>query len=456
MKKYNFLVLLIPALLCACGPNKEGQTNKGENKPSNSFVMPAFTFKDAEEVAINITKPGIEVTNVEVINIPDSGIKVADWDNCNIKLHVSYNDNTSEDFPFLVKHFPIETRHYLGELGHHNIEIAINNHSTVFGFNVVRNPDFKGYRCQFYDAYVQGQVYETTVGYYQNVTYAGQELPDHVVGTEFLRTFIGWDYPLDNIHQDMIFGSVYRDTEKRFYGDSVKEGQSHLVSTYKDEDSGTYNVLAYLGRVHRVALNYGETIYHKHGDEQVDLSLQDLSFYNQRWEQLNKDILGYGLRYNFDNTAGQYLFGSNTGFGQGTTFLSAFESMYEQTSYTTTLDSGLAVTTSNYPNYATVYAMASDHKADTVTVLSELETGYYRAAVVANFDVYVSVNISKLANGKFELSPNSKFMFSPIITSVDVIAQFSETEDFINTYDKKVEYSNKMFYDIALGLNWGN
>ena len=452
MKKTNLLILLIPALLFSCTP----KTSESLDNSSSENPGPIFTYTEPEEVAINVTKTGIEVVSVDVINIPDSGIKIAEWDNSNIKLHVSYNNNTSEDFDFLVKHIPLASRHYLGEIGHHNIEILVSVHSTKFGFNIVKNPDFAGYKCTFIDSYSKGQVYEATVGYYQTVTYEGQSFPDHPVGTEFFRHFIGWDYPLDNVHQDMIYNSVYRDTEKRFYGDSVMEGHSNVVSTYKNEDDGTIHVLTYLGRVHRVAINYGKTVYHEQGDDAVELNLQDLHLYNQRWEQLNKETLTYGIQYNFDNTVGQYLFGNNSSLTSAPIFLSAFESMYEQISYETVLDTGASVTTSSYPNYATAYAVAADHKDESKTVASDAETGYYRMAVVANFDAYVSVSFKKLANGKYSLENNSKYMFSPVITSVDVLAQFSETEDFINNYDKKVEFSNKILYEIALGLDWGN
>ena len=454
MKNNKLIILLIPALLFACTPKK---TDTSSSSSSEEIVdTPTFTFSAAEEVAIDVTKAGVEVLTVDVINIPERGIKVADWDNSNIKLRVSYNDSTTEDFPFMVKHIPLESRHYLGELGHHNIEIMISGHSTKFGFDIIRNPDFPGYRCQFIDSYSQGQMYEVTVGYYQNAIYEGPEFPDHPVGTEYLRAFIGWDYPLDNVHQDMIYNSVYRDTEKRFYGDNLKDGESHVVSTYKDTEDGTISVLTYLGRVHRVALNYGNVVHHQKGDEVMELSLRDLNLFNERWEQLNKDILNYGLQYNYDSTANQHLFGSTTALTVSPMFLSAFETMYSQTSYSVTLDSGIAVTTSSYPNYATVYGLASTHRDDKVSVTSDLESGYYRAAIVCNFDVYASVTFSKLANGKYNLETHSKYMFSPITTSLDVLAQFSETEEFVNTYDKKVELSNKMLLDIAKGLDWGN
>ena len=447
MKKLSLLILLIPTLLLGCSNNI---------KTSKQDPLFGFTYTAAEEVAIDVSRPGVEVVSVEVINIPDSGIKIADWDNSNIKFHVSYNDSTTEDFDFLVKHIPLDQRHYLGEIGHHNIELLINGISTKFGFNIIKNPDFTGYRCTFNDSYSEGTVYETTVGYYQTVTYEGPSFPYHAVGTEYIRSFIGWDYPLTNVHQDMVYNSVYRDTEKRFYGDSVKEGESHVVSTYADESDGAIHVLTYLGRVHRAAFNYSETIYHERGDESVELSFQDIKMFNERWEQLNKNIVNYGLHYSFDNTTGQYLFGSNNALTNAPTFLSAFESIYPQVSYTTTLDNDFEITTSSYPNYATVYGMARDHIDETKTVGTNLETGYYRLAIVANFDAFVSVSFKKLANGKYSLEKNSKYMFAPVTTSIDVIAQFSETEDFINTFDKKVEFSNTMLYNIAVGLDWGN
>ena len=460
MKKTHLLLLLIPALLASCSANStnEPSTTSGNSEATTSsnkdIRRPTFKYVAPEEVAINITKVGVEVTSVEVINIPDSGIKIADWDNSNIKLHVSYNDSTTEDFDFLVKHIPLESRHYLGEIGHHSIEILVNGHSTTFGFNIINNPDFLGYTCTFIDSYSHGEVYETTVGYYQNVTYAGPDFPEHVVGTEFIRKFIGWDYPLDNVHQDMTYNSVYRDTEKRFYGDAVAEGQNNVVSTYKDTDNDTIHALLYLGRIHRVAMNYGATVYHQNGDEAVELSFQELTLFNERWVELNKDSVSYGIRYLFDNTTGQYLFGSSTALTTSPIYLSNFENIYDQTSCSIRLDTGAVITTSDSPNYSTVYSIASEHKDETVSVASDKETGYYRIAVVASFDAYVSVSFSKLAYGKYRLETNSKFVFAPVVASVDVCAQFSETEDFINNFDKKIELSNTMLYNVAQGLDW--
>ena len=454
MKKLNLIILLLPALLCSCGPDK---SNEKASNLNNQNTGPLFVYNEPEESAINVSKKGVEIVSVEVTNVPDAGIKIADWDSANVKLHVKYDDATTEDFPLLVKHLPINARHYLGELGHHNIEIMVNGHSTKFGFNIIKNDDFKGYKCEFIDAYSEGKVYETTVGYYQNVSYGGPLLPDHPAGTEFFRSFVGWDYPLENVHQDMTYNAVYQDVEKRYYGDNVAEGQSHVVSTYKDEDSGAYHVLSYLGHMHRVTINYGKTIYHKKGDEAKELSFYDLSLYNERWMEINNNAVKYGLNYSFDNTVGQYLFGTNNAFGgTGSTFLSAFESMYSANTYDTVLETGESYTTSPYPNHKYVYAKAGECINDKRTVESSAETGYYRMAAVLNFDIYLSFSVTKLANGKYELGPSSKFLLSPIVTSLDVLAQYSRDEEFGNNFTKKLEYSNKMFYDIALGLDWGN
>jgi len=453
MKKNKLIILLLPTLLLSgCGSKSTETTTTNTNVSFGS----SFRYLKAEEVPIDITKAGVEVTSVEVIGIPDSGIKVAEWDNAGIKLHVSYNDSTSEDFPFLVKHLPLDQRHLLGVIGHHNIEICVNGHSTKFGFNIIKNADFNGYKCQFVDTYTQGVVYETTVGYYENVAYGGSLLPDHPTGEEFITSFVGWNYPLEYVHQDMIYNSVYKDNEKRYYGDSVQEGTDQVVSTFKDTETGNYHVLAYLGRVHRIPFNYSETIYHKKGDADIELSFLPLELYNERWDTMNKNIVKYGLNYSFDNNVGQYLFGSNNAFGSSPNCLSAFESMYAKNTYHTTLDTGISYDTSAYPNYKTSYLHAESHINDKRTVTSDAETGYYRLAGVMNYDAYISFCLTKLNNGKFQLSPNSKFVFAPIVESVDVLAQFSETEEFVNNFAKKVEYSNKLFYETALGLDWGN
>ena len=456
MKKNRFLILLIPALICSCKAKLPENPANNENNNTLNNAGPSFVYKEAKEEPIDISTDGMEVTDIDVINIPNAGIKVGMWDDANIKLHVSYSDNSSEDFDFKVKHFPLEQRHHLGEIGHHNLQILINGFTTKFGFNIVKNPEFKGYKCKFIDSYTGEQKYETTVGYYENVAYGGDVLPDHPTDVDFISTFIGWDYPTEYVHQDMIYTSVYRDVEKRYYGYSVKAGESHVVSTYYDKDNAAWNVLSYIGRVHRVAVNYSETIYHQKGDEDKELSFLSMDLFNERWDETNKNIVKYGLDYSFDNTVGQHLFGSNNSFGSSPTCLSAFESMYKKNTYDTTLDTGEAITTSPYPGYKSVYNKANSVANVKKTVTSDLETGYYRLAATMTFDVYLSFSLTKLNNGKFELATNSKFHMSPRVESIAESLQWSSTSEFINNFDKKAEYSNKMFYDIALGLDWGN
>ena len=450
MKK---VLSLLPVLLF-CIATVGCQNNKTTSTEEPPFGIDHFVYTEAEEAPIDVKKEGCEILYINIVNIPSGGIKATKWDDYNIKFDVTYSDGTNQQFPFLTKHFPINSRHYLGEVGHHDIEMVVNNVSKKVGFDIIKNPDFNGYKCVFIDSR-DGQVkYETTVGYYKTVHYAGEIPANQEKDNDIVNTFAGWNYPLENVHQDMIYTSHYRDIEKRFYSLNIDESYNPVIATHKEENS--MFALGYLGRVLAAPINYGETIYHEKGDESVNLRFNKLNPYSDIWNQTNESIFNNSLNYSFNATAAQYLLGTNGSFNSNPTFLSNFEGMYEVTTQLVLLENKLMYYSSTNSSFKTCYDWAEAKVGESKYVYSNDDTGYYRLALTCSFDIYVSLEFEKLSNDKYKLNGTSELFFSPVDDSLFVRKQFSEYDGFGNYFNHTINYSNETLLNIAKSLDWEN
>ena len=451
-KLLPILLFCVSLIGCHRGGKPSSSSSSSEEPP---FTTDTFVYTAAEEAPIDVKKEGCEILYIDVINIPSEGIKATKWDDYNIKFKVTYNDGTSQEFPFLTKHFPISSRQFLGEVGHHNIEMVVNNVSKRVGFDIIKNPDFKGYDCVFIDSRDGQTLYKTTVGYYKNVTYAGEIPANQEKNYEVINTFVGWNYPLEYVHQNMVYTAHYRDVEKRFYGIGLSDEDNPVIATVKKENS--IQVLGYLGRVFSVPINYGPTKYHVQGEEERDnLHFNKVNPYSEMWNETNQSIFDNTLNYSFNATAAQYLLGNNSSFDNNPTFLSNFESMYEFTTKLMLLENGLMVYTSTNPGFKLCYDWAESAASESKYLLAGDDTGYYRLALTCSFDFYVSLEFEKLNNNKFMLKGTSKLFFSPLDDTVYVRKQFSENGDFGNYFGHKINYSNETLLKIAKSLDWEN
>ena len=448
-KKFRLLpILLFCIVIVGC---KHENTSSSEEH----FGHDHFVYTAAEEVPIDVKKEGCEILYINIANIPSEGIKVAKWDDYNIKFDVTYSNGTTDQFPFLTKHFPISSRHFLGEVGHHNLEMMVNGFTTKVGFDIIKNPEFNGYDCVFIDSRDGNVIYKTTVGYYKNVVYEGEIPANQEKDKEIINTFVGWNYPLEYVHQNMVYTTHYRDVEKRFFGIGVSPTDNPVVSTVK-EDSSIF-ALGYLGRVLSVPINYGKTIYHIKGEEESEnLHFNKINPYSDIWNETNQSIFDNTLNYSFNSDAAQYLLGNNGSFTNNPTFLADFESMYEITTKLMLLENGLMVYTSTNPSFKLCYDWVRNAASESKYLLANDDTGYYRLALTCSFDIYVSLEFEKLNSDKYKLSGNSKLFFSPLEDSVYLRRQFSENEEFGNYFNHKINYSNETFLNIAKSLDWGN
>ena len=138
----KIISLLIILFLSGCSGNNQVSTSIANETPTSTStptevvdeeeeVVPPYEYPDgwsykaANEEAIIVTKDTVEVSSIEVRGIPKTGIKVACFDEYEIYLDVLYNDASTESIRLLEKHIPIKYRHYLGEVGHHSISLAV-------------------------------------------------------------------------------------------------------------------------------------------------------------------------------------------------------------------------------------------------------------------------------------------------------------------------------------------
>ena len=412
-----------------------------------------FNYIPAEQEFLNVSKAGADVLSITVTNIPRSGIKIAMWDTYDIKFHVTYSNNTTEDYPFLVKHFPLESRHYLGEVGRHTIELLVNGVTTRFGFDIIKNKDFKEYNCKFINSNTGKTIYSTTVGYYQTAKFEGVTPANwEATHPDRVFSFNGWDHPLDNICQDMVFYTKWKALEKRYYGVNISGDANKVL--YTSKNGNKVNTLLYLGRVKSAPMNRSETIYYKQNDSAYTFKFNPISPYGDTWDELNNSIFNYAIKYTFNPIYGSYLYGSTIGLSKSPIFLNGIESMYNASSKSRLLENGVLIDTSIYNSFDTCLYYASQYANYSATTLPDYETGYYRMILSADFDVYLSCAFSSLGNGKYQLEPNPKFTFSPVATSVTTYVQYSVDGEFGNQFDKYIELSNKTLYEVANKIGW--
>lgn len=461
MKKLTILLPFACLLLSSCGCSKNTPVIDEDNKVNEeepSIIVEEsqpFRYTPLEEELIVVDQDGLEVFEIEVIDIPRDGIKACSWDDYDIKLRVHYNDGSTQDYPFKEKHIPLASRHYLGELGHHNIEIIVNGHTAKFGFDIFDNPDFHGYNVQFVNSRTSEVIYEDVVGYYKNARYPGVLPEDKVVDEEHISRFAHWDYPLEYVHQDMVYTTVFRNEEKRLYGDIPMDGGPILIKQVKQDYE--ISALVYLGRVHNAPVYASEVHQHTQGETGETIGFRAISNYSNDWNHLNESILNNAIQYQYNPTYNSYLYGSNGPFTNNPNFLSNFETIYDPIySRSVHMDDGLLIDTSISEPYDNCYNKARSYLTYTKDIQDNDETGYYRIAVTCHFDIYTSMTFKSMGNGKYAFVGNAKWVYAPVLQKATVSLEFSEQADFVNTFAKKVTFSNEQLYNIANELDWGN
>lgn len=479
--KSKFVSLLAVLLLASCSqvnePNFEETKNQndtptavsstGEDTPTIAsstgevkvpFKPADWKYRNIEEEIINVSRENVEISSLEIRGIPKEGIKITCFDEHEIYLDVLYSDGVKESIRFLEKNIPLEFRHYLGEIGHHTISFAVAGSVINFSFDIIKKEGFDGYTCTFLDLrdHHDEPLQVTKVGYYESVSYTGVLPENRKIDDDNTQCFIGWDNPLEYVHQDMYYIAQYRDVEKRYFGDELANLDEMLITSNKKDNVN--RALSYLGRVHSVAINYGESRYHTKDNAEEAFSFTSLNPYGLKWNEMNQNIFEDSIGYVTDPNYGSYLYGTTGAFNTSPTFLDSFESYYEvspkEVSIVTGYNETKAVQTSINPSFGTCYSTSETYLNETRNLNSEAESGYYRLALTMSFDVYVSTSFEKITDNRYGLLKGSKFIFAPVSDSETVRLEFSENVEFRKTFEKRLNFSTKNLYDVANSLDW--
>lgn len=453
MKKMA-LVALLPTLVLGIGLTCC-------NKKANTDNVPVYEeerlYNEEPYEPIDLSYNDYDIINIELLGAT-KGIKAVSWDETDLKLRCTYRDDnhTIRDFPIKVKNIPVENRHYLGEVGEHHLHMYLFQTDIDLAFNIIENPDWHGYTCEFFN---REKKYLTTqtVGYYQEVTYEGPAIPTEEEDFDNKYVFKDWTRSTQYIHQDMQFLARYVTLEKRFYGDKMLNWDYLNISGIINEDHKRGSVLQYLGRVRRVAAIHGEP--QLLGSEDIEVSLTEMSDYGSYWSQMCQDIVTNSIEYVSDPDYASKIYGDPRSIINNPSFALDFDSRYQ---YKSEMKAFLAdegdITLSRNSAYETLVRRISGFVYDDQrrAVTKENLRGYYRAAVVASFDVYASISLEKLDEEAYEVSHYNQFVFSPVDGSIKFQIQYSEDGSFGANFENKLKITDKGLYSAAETLEWGN
>lgn len=442
MKKFK-LFALIPLLfsgisLTACGEKPV--------KYNEKFVMDGPHYEPVDITRDN----GAYAQTITIVGIPSKGIKQVCWDDYGIKLRIYYSDGKLLDREFSEKHIPLEFRHYLGEIGHHQIEIAYGPQTLSFDFEIIKNNDWKGFTCTFFDN-KKKLVHTQQVGYYQDLEYDGPDITALKEDNDYIYRFAKWNYSTKRIHQDMQFTAVYEKHEKRivavtpFHTDHV--GLTALVDSEHKKGSGLF----FLGRIKHIATIWTDM---KELTPTEDLELPwHVVDYSMYWNTLTQDIANKikvinNIEYN------SLLLGSLDQLIRVPNFASSFDSRYKYKGVHAYLDNGENPELSyNEPYSYTInnsvgYTLLSGH------VSKDELPGYYRYAVVADFDIYMSMSFTKLDKGIYEIGSFNSIIAAPVGGTFHSLIQRSDDGVFGPSDDSELYLSTHGVYAIAQMIDW--
>lgn len=416
-----------------------------------------FTYATEEFEPIDVGYGDRSVVSTELVGMPEDGVKAAAWDSYDIRLRCEYDDGTVREYPLKVVNFPPEARHFLGEVGEHRISLMENREMQKITVKIRKNPDWDGYTCRYYDRNKK-LLYTEKVGFYGTSTYKGKELPEEEEDGDFLYKFVDWTYDTECIHQDMQFVANYDKLEKRLYAVQL-DGTEYLPILGKtDEAKENGGALIYFGRVFGVAAAYGEAV-------ELDETDVVLTFPADRF-----DFPSFFLAYNrsvtenvfeYVNVPGynQHIYGPASQILSLADFGRAFPADYRyDENRKVTLENGTkAILSRSDPYEETLRAVVAcmTHDAETVTA-ADNKPGFYRIAVVGNFDVYLDVSYRRIGAEQFEIGAYTSWIIAPVADTFAYVVQYSEDGEFGPVSEKKLSLSTGALYAGASAIDWGD
>ena len=446
MKKIKFLVL-IPLLLTSLSGCKQ-EIHKEYDE--------AFFYDDPiyEPLEIAHSDPNIFVLSTELLNVY-KGVKAAAWDDSEVKIRVKYSDYSIKDFDLKTKNFPLEMRHYLGEIGTHRINLIEYKWIVGMEFEIIENPDWHGYTCEFFDK-DKKFLHKEIVGYYQDVNYNGPEIPTEQDDYNYQYVFKGWDHSTKYIHQDTQFLGIYEKVEKRYYANMPYNTDHVGLSNFVDSNNKIGNGLVYLGRVRRVPTFYSESQFLCANDIYFEPQFDE---YGKYFNEYNENIVKYCLQYEENGHYISNVYGNPYELLNNPSFALDFDKRYEYYSVKAFLDDKSEVSLSSRDPYDNVfddiYRCMKTRSSMTVTKAGN-QMGYYRYAVVSSFDVYLSASFERIENHVYQISNFNEFIMAPVKDTAEVVIQFCEDDKFEQTFDSKLVISTEGLYYAAEMVDWNN
>ena len=425
----------------------------GCNNNSGRPYEDDFIYDETDAfIPIDISKGDAAVRRIEFVGFPyKHEIKVGDFDNTDSGVRVWYEDNTTKTVPLKMVNIPPEYRHLFGEVGEHSIELIIRDVRDSFDFTIVDNPDFKGYNCYFYDRNKK-LLSQQVVGYYQTATYTGKELPEVEEDGDYRYTLKGWDHPLTNIHQDMQFVASYEKLEKRWYANGLYNRESTGLSSIVNKEKTLGSSLAYLGRIGRVPAYYGET--KEFLSEDLPLEIEPGN-YTSYLRDLNEYIVNELVEYRVDPEYNTLLYGNVSEIVTHPNFETSFNKNYQFKGVKAYLADKTEVELSTEePFDRTIEEITRSFSYIRPIIPKGSETGFYRAAIVGSFDVYLDISFKKLKDHVYEIGNFNQFVIAPVKFSFKMDYQYSENLEFGKNFDNKLTVSTKTLYNMGDMIDW--
>ncbi|MBO4667021.1 MAG: hypothetical protein J5666_02675, partial [Bacilli bacterium] len=421
------LLMLLPALLMIGLTGCNNKTNN-DRPYQEDFVSDGPIYRP-----IDFKKEGTTIKSVEVLGLYHP-IKAAEFDEADVQIRVWYNDNTSVNYDFKEINIPIEYRHLLGEPGKHEFDIAYSGVTTKFEFTIEENPNFKGFTCYFYNK--DKKLMDTeVVGYYQPVMYKGEPLPEVIDENDYQYTLLGWDHDTSYVYQNMQYLANYDKLEKRLRAAKPNMWHYHALSGLVNADKTSGKALIYLGRVYRVATLYSDI--KELEDEDLVLDFSNYKDFGPYFNDVNNSIASL-IRFEVDSDYNSKLFGNASEIVSTPRFANAFDSRYDFKGMKCYLEDGTDAILNNNDPYDYMFNRVNSYLHNKETIKKNEKSGYYRLALINDYDVYVSVSYNRLEKGIYEIGAYNEFLMSPVNYDLQLVTQHSYDGTFMNNFPSEL------------------
>ena len=444
IKILAFIPILVGAGLTGC-------KNKKETNPWETYHE-EYLYNQPVYEPLDVSVEGNYPASVVVINLPEEGIPQTKWDDYDIKLRCVYDNTQPREFNLKEVNIPIPFRHYLGEVGEHEIEIKYDLMPLKWNFKIIENPDWKGFNCYFFDM-ENNLIHTQGAQYYECITYSG-ELPKPVETLEYEARFTKWNRSLEYICQTMQFKAQSKQFEKRDYARIPVKYHHKGIGGIDDIAKQKGSTTIYLGRLYRTAALTTEVQEYDGKDLSFKLPENDLGEYYNKVNEIARDHIKYIEVPEFT----PYMYGSIPNMISTISFNNVWDSRFRKPSdmMVVELEDGVQTTLSAIDPHTNVINMVTPYIGKEVTVeKAKLQNGYYRYSVIMDFDVYLTYSYKRIGEREYEIDAFNYLTVCPVIASQKEVLQYSETPEFHDEFNKTFEIDTEWMWFYAKSHNWG-